>query len=219
MSTNHTTNYGLCQWLATDQVQRTDFNQDNLKIDTALHTEQQTRAAAIQAEQQARAALEAELLALMPSVKLGEWFLTSAAHQLVVDLSGKDLSSFTGLRVVYDGRGCSGAVCLQVNGITTGYRTASINDSFSDEMQASLTAANYENCRSSIEIYPGKNGLCAVWDHISYYGDRYLNVARFYGFIPNLQITDLEELKFYSYDTSSGIMGAGTSVVVYGLRD
>ena len=36
MSTNHTTNYGLCQWLATDQVQRTDFNQDNLKIDTAL---------------------------------------------------------------------------------------------------------------------------------------------------------------------------------------
>ena len=36
MSTNHTTNYGLCQWLATDQVQRTDFNQDNAKIDTAL---------------------------------------------------------------------------------------------------------------------------------------------------------------------------------------
>ena len=36
MSTNHTTNYGLCQWLATDQVLRTDFNQDNAKIDTAL---------------------------------------------------------------------------------------------------------------------------------------------------------------------------------------
>ena len=36
MSTNHTTNYELCQWEATDQVQRTDFNQDNAKIDTAL---------------------------------------------------------------------------------------------------------------------------------------------------------------------------------------
>ena len=36
MSTNHTTNYGLCQWLATDQVLRTDFNADNAKIDTAL---------------------------------------------------------------------------------------------------------------------------------------------------------------------------------------
>ena len=32
MSTNHTTNYNLCQWLATDQVKRTDFNEDNAKI-------------------------------------------------------------------------------------------------------------------------------------------------------------------------------------------
>ena len=36
MSTNHTTNYDLCQWEATDQVLRTDFNQDNAKIDAAL---------------------------------------------------------------------------------------------------------------------------------------------------------------------------------------
>ena len=36
MSTNHTTNYNLCQWLATDQVKRTDFNEDNAKIDAAL---------------------------------------------------------------------------------------------------------------------------------------------------------------------------------------
>ena len=31
MSTNHTTNYDLCQWEATDQVLRTDFNQDNAR--------------------------------------------------------------------------------------------------------------------------------------------------------------------------------------------
>ena len=36
MSTNHTANYDLCQWEATDQVLRTDFNQDNAKIDAAL---------------------------------------------------------------------------------------------------------------------------------------------------------------------------------------
>ena len=36
MSTNHTTNYNLCQWEATDQVLRTDFNEDNAKIDAAL---------------------------------------------------------------------------------------------------------------------------------------------------------------------------------------
>ena len=36
MSTNHTTNYNLNQWEATDKVLRTDFNEDNAKIDAAL---------------------------------------------------------------------------------------------------------------------------------------------------------------------------------------
>ena len=36
MASNYTTNYNLCQWQPTDQVQRTDFNADNLKIDTVL---------------------------------------------------------------------------------------------------------------------------------------------------------------------------------------
>ena len=36
MASNQTTNYGLNQWEATDQVLRTDFNADNSKIDAAL---------------------------------------------------------------------------------------------------------------------------------------------------------------------------------------
>lgn len=36
MATNHTANYQLNQWEATDQVLRTDFNEDNSKLDTAL---------------------------------------------------------------------------------------------------------------------------------------------------------------------------------------
>ena len=36
MASNHTTNYQLCQWEATDKVLRTDFNEDNQKIDAAL---------------------------------------------------------------------------------------------------------------------------------------------------------------------------------------
>ncbi|MGI5934177.1 MAG: hypothetical protein ACOX7A_05165 [Lawsonibacter sp.] len=36
MASNHTTNYQLCQWQADDQVKRTDFNEDNAKIDNAL---------------------------------------------------------------------------------------------------------------------------------------------------------------------------------------
>ena len=36
MASNQTTNYGLNQWEATDQVLRADFNADNSKIDAAL---------------------------------------------------------------------------------------------------------------------------------------------------------------------------------------
>lgn len=36
MATNHTEHYGLSQWEATDAVLRTDFNEDNAKIDAEL---------------------------------------------------------------------------------------------------------------------------------------------------------------------------------------
>lgn len=36
MASNYTENCGLCQWEATDQVLRTEFNEDNQKIDAAL---------------------------------------------------------------------------------------------------------------------------------------------------------------------------------------
>ena len=36
MATNHTANYNLNQWQATDPVLHTDFNEDNSKLDAAL---------------------------------------------------------------------------------------------------------------------------------------------------------------------------------------
>lgn len=36
MASNYTENYGLCQWEATDQVLRTEFNEDNKKADKIL---------------------------------------------------------------------------------------------------------------------------------------------------------------------------------------
>ena len=44
MASNYTTNYNLCQWEATDQVQRTDFNADNAKLDAALATKAEAAA-------------------------------------------------------------------------------------------------------------------------------------------------------------------------------
>ena len=45
MSTNHTPNYALSQWEATDPVLRADFNADNAKIDAALKAEADARTA------------------------------------------------------------------------------------------------------------------------------------------------------------------------------
>lgn len=36
MASNYTENYGLCQWEATDQVLREEFNEGNRKVDEAL---------------------------------------------------------------------------------------------------------------------------------------------------------------------------------------
>ena len=47
MASKYTKNYSLCQWEATDQVLRTDFNEDNKKVDTALNglsTQMKTKA-------------------------------------------------------------------------------------------------------------------------------------------------------------------------------
>lgn len=35
MASSYTTNLGLCQWVASDAVLRTDFNNDNAKLDQA----------------------------------------------------------------------------------------------------------------------------------------------------------------------------------------
>lgn len=42
---NRTSNYDLCQWEETDRVRRTDFNEDNAKIDQALAQERAAREA------------------------------------------------------------------------------------------------------------------------------------------------------------------------------
>ena len=43
MASNYTGNYGLCQWEATDSFVRTEFNQDNARIDAALKDLEDTK--------------------------------------------------------------------------------------------------------------------------------------------------------------------------------
>lgn len=74
MASNYTTNYGLCQWESGDQFIRSEFNQDNQKIDTALKRVADTAAADLQAvrvqlqsaAQTAQSTAEQALDALVP---------------------------------------------------------------------------------------------------------------------------------------------------------
>ena len=44
MASNYTEKYKLCQWEATDQVLRTDFNEDNAKLEAALKALEDSKA-------------------------------------------------------------------------------------------------------------------------------------------------------------------------------
>ena len=70
MASNHTEHFSLNQWLPDDQVKRTDFNEDNAKIDSALKD-----LAAEVAKKATTAALEAlsKKLAAMPCLVTGTY--------------------------------------------------------------------------------------------------------------------------------------------------
>lgn len=44
MASNYTEKYGLCQWEATDHVLRSDFNEDNAKIEAAFTAMEENKA-------------------------------------------------------------------------------------------------------------------------------------------------------------------------------
>ena len=85
MATNHTTNYQLNQWEATDQVLRTDFNADNAKLDAAL----KANADAISAETAAREALAAQKADLSAAEALSQTVAQKADRTEVDALAAK----------------------------------------------------------------------------------------------------------------------------------
>lgn len=80
MASNHTTNYQLCQWQADDQVRRTDFNEDNAKIDAALGE--------LRSQKADQAALNAA------SERISK--LDTAVQQITADLTKITFGSYSG---------------------------------------------------------------------------------------------------------------------------
>ena len=92
MATNHTTNYELSQWLSTDQVLRTDFNADNVKLDTALNS--LSGEVEQKADQSALNAVATSVQAKADQTALDT--LNSTVQQLTADLTKIVVGSYTG---------------------------------------------------------------------------------------------------------------------------
>ena len=97
MSTNHTTNYDLCQWEATDQVLRTDFNQDNAKSDAAL----KINADAIVAEASARSSAVAEINNQIALRTLYTYTVTSSTQSGTLYVSIPSSLNWSAWRVIH----------------------------------------------------------------------------------------------------------------------
>ncbi|MEA4814323.1 hypothetical protein SDC9_131243 [bioreactor metagenome] len=106
---NTTTNYQLSQWEASDRVMRTDFNDNNAKIDAALKA-------------------ISDLAAATPYQKLKDIITTASATQIDIDMTDVDLNKYNKLDIYTH---CSasttgGTLHIRVNGIT-GYYQGSDN--------------------------------------------------------------------------------------------
>lgn len=80
MASNCTEHYGLCQWEATDQVLREEFNEDNAKVDAALSNLDEKKA-----EQSAMQQLGQRLEQLegMPQLLIGSYTGNNEESRLI----------------------------------------------------------------------------------------------------------------------------------------
>ena len=101
---NTTTNYELSQWEDSDRVMRTDFNDNNAKIDAALKA-------------------ISDLATAAAYRKLKNITTTVSATQIDIDMTDVDLDEYNKLDIFMH---CSastigGNLYIRVNGLTTGY--------------------------------------------------------------------------------------------------
>ena len=101
MASNYTEHYGLCQWEAADQVLRTDFNEDNAKIEEALNAfaeQNVAMEAAVAALGEAAGNCEMELITYTGTGSYGEGKPTKVTFSSVPDvfLAAGDQSLYFG---------------------------------------------------------------------------------------------------------------------------
>lgn len=195
---NTTTNYQLSQWEASDRVMRTDFNDNNAKIDAALKA-------------------VSDLAAATPYRKLRDITTTASATQIDIDMSDVEFNEYQKLDIYIH---CSSAsviayAMLRVNGLTTGYYQGS---TVLDRLVYMYMASDRDEYRGATcaEIFIG-NALvgrsCAV--------NQQSGSTPGFPFVLLLPSTcapsEVTTLNLFAVGTGS-VIGAGSRIEIYGVR-
>lgn len=240
MASNHTQHYGLCQWEATDAVLRTDFNEDNQKIDTALKTQagnisdltaqmankantgavnslaeevaQKANQSDLEAEKAAREAADTEN---MEALRNENCWVKLGAYTLdrpaaELVISIPQISQMRKLVLEHNSGGCGAYSVMFLSGDDL---TAGTSEAAADLSFRSDTMAG-----GNLEIFPcGGEGHLGYFSHyVSLDGDLQFDDT-YAGCSPNwLRFSELAAIRVY---TGQGqFMAAGSQFILYGLK-
>ena len=203
---NRTQNYNLCQWEAADKVQRTDFNADNAKMDTALGGIAD-RVAALEAKQ---------------PVELRRVKLTGAVKRITLSLSGIDVTKYDHLRLEFrEMLPSAGSLGMLINGLTTGYqyKSAYSNTSRTDN-HVSLGSMGIS--MGSVDIYPLNSWVALRGEAVSAYPNSTktppynISASLSWSIHKDVSYTGLTKLELMSHN-ADGVFSAGAELVLYGM--
>lgn len=198
MASNYTENYGLCQWEATDQVLREEFNEDNARIEAALD----------------------DVNAHVSVKKLLEYEITEPVTQFDVDVSAIDFPSYREVKIIVTAQS-SDDISMWLNGdnsksyalsdyTSTGGGQASYNNTY----LAKFPVENNSACGVLTSIVPAQGRNVIFRNHCISCSISSASYTSGTSLCKNIQWQDLITLNF----SSNGTIKADSRVTLFGTR-
>lgn len=195
---NTTTNYQLSQWEPSDRVMRTDFNDNNAKIDAALKA-------------------ISDLAAAAPYSKIKDITTTATVQQVDIDMSDVEFTEYQKLDIYINCSAASSIACaeLRVNGLTTGYYQG---NTVLDRLVYMYMASDMDNFRGATcaEIFIGSaivGRSCATNQQSGSNPSLPFNLL-----LPSeCAPSEVTTLNLLAVGTGS-VIGAGSRIEIYGVR-